>query len=176
MFPKAHAVAYVMMAWRIAWYKVFYPLEYYCAFFSIRASSFNYDTMCFGKETLENHMKNITMKPKDMQTGRESDTLKDMRIVQEMYARGFEFLPIDLKIAQDVNFQIIDGKIMPALSTIEGLGDKAATAILLATKDGAFLSKDDFKQRTKTSQTVIDKLSEYGILGDIPQSNQLSFI
>ncbi|OON92395.1 MAG: DNA polymerase III subunit alpha [Candidatus Epulonipiscium fishelsonii] len=92
MFPKAHAAAYVMMAWRIAWYKIFYPLAYYTAFFSIRASSFSYELMCLGKSKLEANMKELMLKGKDAQTPKESDTLKDMRIVQEMYARGFEFI------------------------------------------------------------------------------------
>ncbi|ONI44668.1 PolC-type DNA polymerase III [Candidatus Epulonipiscioides gigas] len=176
MFPKAHAAAYVMMAWRIAWYKVFYPLEYYTAFFSIRASSFNYETMCFGKEVLEKHMKEIMLMPKEKQTAKDQDTLKDMRIVQEMYARGFSFKPIDLFVASDIDFKIVDGQIMPAIGTIDGLGDKAATLVVEAVKNGPFLSRDDFKKRTKVNQNVTEKMFEFGILGNIPASNQISFL
>ncbi|WP_448915448.1 PolC-type DNA polymerase III [Eubacterium ramulus] len=173
MFPKAHAAAYVMMAWRIAWCKVFYPLAYYAAFFSIRATSFNYELMCQGKERLEHHMHDYERR-KDELSKKEQDTYKDMRIVQEMYARGFEFLPIDLYRAKAHHFQIIDDKLMPSISTIDGLGDKAADAVVEAAKDGKFLSRDDFRQRTKVSKTVIDKMVELGILSDLPESNQLS--
>ena len=173
MFPKAHAAAYVMMAWRIAWCKVFYPLAYYAAFFSIRATSFNYELMCQGKERLEHHMHEYERR-KDELSKKEQDTYKDMRIVQEMYVRGFEFLPIDLYRAKAHHFQIIDDKLMPSISTIDGLGDKAADAVVEAAKDGKFLSRDDFRQRTKVSKTVIDKMVELGILSDLPESNQLS--
>ncbi len=173
MFPKAHAAAYVMMGYRIAYFKINYPLAYYAAFFSIRATAFSYELMCLGKERLEHYM-NDYQKRKDTLTNKEQDTLKDMRIVQEMYARGFEFLPIDLYKAKAHRFQIIDGKLMPALDTIEGLGEKAADAVEDAAKEGPFLSKDDFRNRTKVSKTVIDLMDDLGLLGDIPESNQIS--
>lgn len=176
MFPKAHAAAYVMMAWRIAWYKIFYPLAYYTAYFSIRASAFSYELMCQGKERLEYHMKELSMKGKEYQTAKEQDVLKDMRIVQEMYARGLEFMPIDLEKVDDKHFRIFDGKIMPALSAIDGLGEKAAEAIVAAIKDGPFMSKEDFRNRAKVSKTVTDKMSELGILGDLTESNQLDLL
>ncbi len=173
MFPKAHAAAYVMMAWRIAYCKVFYPLAYYAAFFSIRATSFSYELMCQGKEKLEFFLADYARR-KDTLTKKEQDTVKDMKIVQEMYARGFEFVPVDLFSAKAHTFQIIEGKLMPSLDSIEGLGDKAADAVVEAAKDGPFLSKDDFRQRTKVSKTVIDLMGGLGILGDLPESNQLS--
>ena len=173
MFPKAHAAAYVMMAWRIAYCKINYPLAYYAAFFSIRASAFSYEIMCQGQKHLEDVMKEYKRRG-DSLTNKEKDSLKDMKIVQEMYARGFEFTPIDIFQAHSRNFQIIDGKIMPSLSSIDGLGDKAADAIVEAAKDGPFLSKDDFRMRTKASKTIIDLMSELGILGDLPESNQIS--
>ena len=176
MFPKAHAAAYVMMAWRIAYFKVYYPLAYYATFFSIRAKAFSYEKMCQGKEKLEMSMKEITSKPKEEQTAVEQDSLRDMKLVQEMYARGFEFLPMDIFVADDVKFQIIDGKIMPSLVTIDGLGDKAASALKEAAMNGPVLSKDDLKERAKISATVTDKMQQLGLLGDIPESNQLSFI
>ena len=173
MFPKAHAAAYVMMAYRIAYYKIFYPLAYYAAYFSIRASAFSYELMCMGRERLEYYMADYK-KRSDTLTKKEQDTVKDMKIVQEMYARGFTFLPLDVYTAKARYFQIIDGKLMPALNTIEGLGDKAAEAIEDAAKQGAFLSKDDFRQRTKVSKSVIDFMDDLHIFGDIPESNQIS--
>ena len=173
MFPKAHAAAYVMMAWRIAYCKVNYPLAYYCAYFSIRASAFSYEIMCQGQKHLEETMADYR-KRSDTLTNKEQDALKDMRIVQEMYARGFEFEKLDIFRAHSRNFQIVDGKVMPSLSSIDGLGEKAADAIMEAAKDGPFLSKDDFRSRTKVSKTVIDMMGDLGLLGDIPESNQIS--
>ena len=173
MFPKAHAAAYVMMAWRIAYCKVFYPLAYYAAYFSIRATGFNYEIMCQGKERLEYFYKDYT-KRKDTLSNKEKDVYRDMKIAQEMYARGFEFLPIDIYRSHPDRFQIIDGKLLPALNTIEGMGDNAAIAVAEAAKDGKFLSKDDFRQRTKATKTVIDLMDDLGLLGDMPESNQLS--
>ena len=173
MFPKAHAAAYVMMAWRIAYCKVFYPLAYYAAYFSIRATGFDYEIMCQGKERLEYFYKDYT-KRKDSLSNKEKDIYRDMKIVQEMYARGFEFTPIDIYTASPDRFQIVDGKLMPALNTIEGMGDNAAIAVAEAAKDGKFLSKDDFRIRTKATKTVIDLMGDLGLLGDLPESNQLS--
>ncbi len=173
MFPKAHAAAYVMMAYRIAYYKIFYPLAYYAAYFSIRASAFSYELMCMGRDRLEYYMADYK-KRSDTLTKKEQDTLKDMKIVQEMYARGFDFTEVDLYKAQAHRFQIVNGKLMPALDSIEGLGDKAADAVVLAARDGQFLSKDDFRQRTKVSKNVIDFMDDLHIFGDIPESNQIS--
>ncbi len=173
MFPKAHAAAYVMMAWRIAYFKVNYPLAYYTAFFSIRASAFSYEVMCQGKQHLENVMDDFN-KRSDTLTNKEQDMLKDMRIVQEMYARGFDFVPLDLFEADARLFKIVDQKIMPSLSSIEGLGEKAAIAVMQASKEGEYLSIDDFKRRTKVSKTVIDLMQQLNLLGDIPETNQLS--
>ncbi len=173
MFPKAHAAAYVMMAWRIAWCKVYYPLAYYAAYFSIRATGFSYELMCQGRDRMEYFM-NDYEKRKDTLSKKEQDIYKDMRVVQEMYARGFTFVPIQLEKAQPHRFQIIDGKLMASLNSIDGLGDNAAIAIAEAVKDGPFLSKDDFRDRAKVSRTITDLLADLGILGDIPESNQLS--
>ena len=173
MFPKAHAAAYVMMAWRIAYCKINYPQAYYASYFSIRASAFSYEIMCQGQKHLEDVMKDYKSRS-DSLSKKEQDTMKDMKIVQEMYARGFEFEPIDIFRAHSRNFQIFDGKIMPSLSSIDGLGEKAADAIVEAAKDGPFLSKDDFRMRTKASKTIIDLMSDLGILGDLPESNQIS--
>ncbi len=173
MFPKAHAAAYVMMAWRIAYCKVFYPLAYYAAFFSIRASAFSYEIMCQGRDKLEYFLADYK-KRADSLSKKEQDTLRDMRIVQEMYARGFEFTPIDIYKAKAKDFQIIDGKLMPSLSSIDGMGDKAAEGVVDAVKDGIFLSREDFCNRTKVSKTICDLMGDLGLLGDLPQSNQLS--
>ncbi len=183
MFPKAHAAAYVMMAWRIAYCKVHYPLAYYGAYFSIRAKAFSYELMCLGKARLEANMADYKRRmdaAADKEPGavpltnREEGAYGDMRIVQEMYERGYEFMPIDIFTAQSRSFQIVDGKLMPSLNSIEGLGDKAADAIVEAVKDGPFLSKDDFRERTKVSKTMVDLMDSLNLLGSLPESNQLS--
>ncbi len=173
MFPKAHAAAYVMMAYRIAYCKVNYPLAYYGAYFGIRANAFSYEKMCQGKEKLQYYINDYTRRSSSL-TNKEQDEMKDMHIVQEMYARGFEFMPIDIYKAKATKFQIIDGKLMPPFSTIDGMGDKAAEAVEVAAKDGPYLSRDDFRQRTKASKTVIDTMNDLGLFGELPESNQLS--
>lgn len=172
MFPKAHAVAYVMMGFRIAWFKIYEPLAYYAAFFSIRATAFNYELMCLGKPALDNHIKNY--KANLELTNKEQDTLKDMKIVQEMYARGFEFLPMDLFKSHATRFLIEDGKLRPPFSSFEGMGGIAAEALAEAALDGPFMSRDDIRQRAKVSTTVLESMHQLGILGDLPESNQLS--
>ncbi|MDD6571912.1 MAG: hypothetical protein PUF12_05910, partial [Thermoflexaceae bacterium] len=175
MFPKAHAAAYVMMAWRIAYCKVFYPLAYYAAFFSIRAKAFSYEVMCMGRDKLEYYLDDFKKRNDTGElSNKEEGMLRDMKIVQEMYARGFEFLPIDLFKADALRFKIMDGKIMPSLNAIDGLGENAAAAIADAAKNGEFLSKDDFRIRTKATSTQIELLDRLGILGNLPDSNQLS--
>ena len=113
-------------------------------------------------------------KRKDQLSKKEQDVYRDMRIVQEMYARGYEFLPIDIYRAKATKFSIIDGKLMPPFSSIDGMGEKAAEAVEEAAKDGPYLSKDDFRNRTKASKTVVDYMADLGLLGDLPESNQLS--
>ncbi len=175
MFPKAHAVAYVMMAWRIAYFKINYPLEYYAAFYSIRASGFDYKLMCQGKEALEANMAELMKIDKNDQTATIKDTLRDMKIVQEMYARGFEFMPIDIYKASADRFQIIDGKIMPSFGSLAGMGPSAAIALEEAAKKGPFTSKDDIRARGKVSKTILDEMGALGILGDLPDTNQYDF-
>ncbi len=173
MFPKAHAAAYVMMAWRIAYFKVYVPQAFYAAWFSIRAKAFNYEHMCLGENHLHAIMKEYNSK-KDELTNAQQAEYGDMRLVEEMYERGIEFLPIDIFKVKSRDFQVIGDKIMPALTSIDGMGEKAADQIVEAAKDGPFLSKDDFKQRTKCPQTVMEKMADMGLLGDIPDSNQIS--
>ena len=175
MFPKAHAAAYVMMAWRIAYFKVNYPLQYYAAFFSIRASAFSYEMMCFGKEKVLYHINMIQSIDKNKRTAKDEDKLKDLKLVLEMYARGFEFMPIDIYVADDIRFQVIDGKIMPSLASIEGMGEKAAKQLKDAAGKGKLISKEDLQAHSKIGKSAIDKLSELGILDGMPDTNQLTF-
>ena len=173
MFPKAHAAAYVMMAWRVAYFKVNYPLAYYTAYFSIRASGFSYEIMCQGIGKIDATLEDYNSRKDDL-SKKEEDSLRDLRIVKEMYARGFEFVPIDIYKAHSRLFQIVDGKIMPSFNCIDGMGDSAAESLMEAAKNGPFLSRDDLCERGKISKTTAEKMAEMNLLGDIPISNQFS--
>ena len=172
MFPKAHAAAYVMNAFRIAYYKINFPLAYYAAMFSIRVTTFDYAIMAQGRDHMEDEIKQIAAKTS--LTPKEEEMLKDVKIVREMYARGFEFLPLDLYRAKARSFQIIDGKLMPSINSVAGLGDTQAEAVEAEAKKGKFLSKDDFRVRTKVSKTIIDALESLGVLDAMPETNQIS--
>lgn len=177
MFPKAHAAAYIMMALRVAWYKVYHPLAYYAAFFGIRAKQFNYETMCMGPQKLEmeynevkNRINNHISLPKD------DATYSDMRVVQEMYARGFEFMPLDIYKAKAHDFQIFDGKIMPSLDSIEGMGDKAAEQLeeVISQMDGPFESKKEMIEKCGINKTVMETMTKLGLLDGMKEDSQLS--
>lgn len=176
MFPKAHAAAYVMMAWRVAYCKINYPLAYYAAFFSIRATAFDYGKMCQGKATCEAALKEINDKEDSgaKLSATEKDLYRDLRLVHEMYCRGFEFLPMNLYESDARYFKIVDGKLLPPFNTLEGLGDSAAETLQIAAKDKKFTSIDEIKARGKIPQTAIDKMKEFGIIHGLPQSAQLS--
>jgi len=173
MFPKAHAAAYVMMAYRVAWYKVYYPLEYYAAYYTIRASAFDYEKMCRGPERLKEHMDDFAARAAEL-TPKEGVMIKDMKIVREMYARGFEFMPIDIYKASAHRFTIHEGKIMPSIDAIDGFGGVAAEDVARAAAGGPFLSLDDFKDRSRVGESKTRKLAEIGILAGLPETNQLS--
>ncbi|MCT4612833.1 MAG: PolC-type DNA polymerase III [Clostridia bacterium] len=173
MFPKAHAVAYVMMAYRIAYFKVYYPAAYYACYFGIRAKAFDYSLMCMGKNALEESQRYIM--EKEDKAAKDKDVLSDIKVVREMYARGLNFEQIDLYKAKANDFLVIDDKtVMPSLSSIQGLGEKAAEQVVKAREDGEFISIEDFRNRTKVSKTVIELLKEIGILKGLPETSQLT--
>ena len=172
MFPKAHAAAYVMMAWRIAWFKVHHPEAFYAAWFSIRAKSFDYEMMCQGITRVK--LEIARLKSEEKLSDVDANNLYTMRVIEEMYARGIEFMPIDLYRARAKNFQVIDGKIMPAFTAIAKLGDNVGENIERAAAKGRFLSRDDFRQRTHCAQTIVDNMNELGLFGDLPATNQMS--
>ena len=176
MFPKAHAVAYVMMGYRIAYYKVNYPLEYYAAYFGVRASAFNYELMCQGKEKLLEQIDLIKKrKAAGEASAKDDDSLRDMHIVLEMYARGYDFTPIDIYRARANRFIIVDGKIMPSFMSIDGMGETAAESLEAAAAQERFTSREDIRSRAKLSTTLTDKMYQLGLLGNLPESSQLSF-
>ncbi|MGN0164729.1 MAG: PolC-type DNA polymerase III [Lachnospiraceae bacterium] len=177
MFPKAHACAYVMMAFRIAYCKVYHPLAYYAAYFSIRADNFDYEMMAQGLPHLQKCMDEIDIKIKNKTaTPKESGLMDDMMLVREMYCRGFDFVPIDIYKAKANRFQIIDGKLMPSLITINGMGGKAADMVECEAAKAPFVSRNEFKNRCKVPSGVVDTMNELELLSNLPEDEQLSFM
>jgi DNA polymerase-3 subunit alpha (Gram-positive type) len=121
------------------------------------------------------YIESISKIDKSKRTAKDEDKLRDLKIVLEMYARGIEFIPIDIYKADDIRFQIFDGKIMPSFASIEGMGEKAAKQLKEAAKAGTFISKEELQARSKIGKSAIEKLSELGILDGMPDTNQLTF-
>lgn len=173
MFPKAHAAAYVMMAFRIAYFKVYYPKAFYAAYFSIRAKgNFDYEMMCHGKEAAEQIIRELEQRP-NLST-KEKDMLTVLELVREMYARGIHFKPIDLYESDSEKFIIHEDGILPPFNSLQGLGDTAAKNIVEKRKQGEFLSVEQFRSETKVSQTIIELMKKNGILKGIPDTSQLT--
>ena len=175
MFPKAHAAAYVMMAFRIAYFKVNYPLAYYASYFSIRAcDDFDYVSMCLGEETAKKAIHDINEKGMEATT-KEKNKLTVLEIVIEFYARGFHFLPIDLYKSDAKRFIIEGNALIPPFNSLQGLGDTAAQGIVEGRENGGeFKTIEEFKQRTSVGKTLVELLKENGVLKGIPETNQLS--
>lgn len=173
MFPKAHAAAYVMMAFRIAWFKVYYPEAFYVAYFTVRADEFDAELMTHGRDRVRNKIAELEKKGNNM-TQKEKNVLTILEVTNEMYARGIEFLPVDLYKSDAVKFQIVPGGIRPPLNALQGLGTAAAQNIVEARKAGEFISLDDLRIRAKISKAVIEILQQHGCLDGMPESNQMS--
>ena len=173
MFPKAHAAAYVTMAFRIAWFKVHIPKAYYTAFFSIRADEFDSEIMINGEERVKNKMKEIDSQGNNV-TVKDKNMYAILEIVLEMYERGYKFLPIDLYKSDAIKFIMEDEGIRPPLNSIAGLGTVAAQSIVEARKDGKFMSINDLQIRSKAGKSVIEILRNVGCLKGMSESNQMS--
>lgn len=173
MFPKAHAAAYVLNAMRIGWFKVYYPKEFYAAYFTVRADEFDAELMTHGKEKVVRMIEKLE-KAGNGVTARERNILTILEVVNEMYSRGINFLPVDLYKSDSVKYLIEDACIRPPLISLAGLGAAAAASIAEARSQGGFVSADDLKIRTRVSKTVIEILQKYGCLDGIPESSQVS--
>ena len=175
MFPKAHACAYVMSALRIAWFKVYHPIWYYTAFFSVRVSDFDIITMIKGTEAIKERMAEIQNKGYEA-TNKENSIADSLKVALEATCRGIKFANIDLNRSEAINFVIDEetNALIPPFRTIDGLGDTVAKTIVEARKEQPFLSKDDLQTRGKVSKTLMEKMDSMGILDGLPESNQLS--
>ena len=173
MFPKAHAAAYVLMAVRIAYFKVHHPLYYYAAYFTIRASDFDLITMIKDKESIKNTVKDMYSRYMDLGK-KEKDVLTVLEIMNEMAHRGFKMQPISLEKSQAFDFIIEDDTLIPPFIAVPGLGENVAKRIVEARKDGPFLSKEDLNKKAGLSQKIIEYLDDLGSLPDLPDKAQLS--
>ena len=173
MFPKAHAAAYVINAFRIAWFKVHIPKAYYTTMYSIRADEFDSEFMIFGEKKVKEKMEEID-KLGNSATQKDKGMYNILEYVLEMYKRGITFLPIDIYKSQATKFTMEPEGIRPSLNSIAGLGGVAAESIVAARRDGEFISKEDLMKRAKVGKAVIDLLDKYGCLEGMSTSNQLS--
>lgn len=173
MFPKGHAVAYVMMAIRIAYFKVYYPEAYYATYYSIRGlEDFDASIVVKGQQAVLKKIKEL--EGNNNLTQKEKGFLTVLEVANEMFARGVEILPVDLYKSDSVRFKVVDKKLLPPFRALQGVGDTAAKSIVEARKNGEFLSKEDLRLRTKISKTVIEIMSEHGCLNGMPETSQLS--
>ena len=174
MFPKAHAAAYVTMAFRIAWFKVHIPMAYYTAYFSIRADAFDSEYMIHGKEKVINKMREIDAEG-NAATAKDKDMYSTLEIVLEMYERGIKFLPIDLYESDATKFIMEEDGIRPPLNSIAGLGNVAALNIQNAhQKEGKFMSVEELKIRAGVGKSAVELLEKAGCLKGMTLSNQMS--
>lgn len=173
MFPKAHAVAYVLMALRIAYFKVHRPIDYYATYFSVRAGDFDLSVVQKGADYVKEKILEINEKGQDA-SAKEKNLLTVLELAYEMMKRGFHFKNIDLYVSDAARF-LIDGKgLIPPFSALPGVGESASLSIVKAREEGPFLSKEDLQTRARLSKTVMELLDEFGCLKDLPDSNQLS--
>jgi DNA polymerase-3 subunit alpha (Gram-positive type) len=174
MFPKGHAVAYVTMALRVAWFKVHHPLAYYCAYFTVRGDGFDATTMILSPEAARKRITEI--RNMDKPTARDKDTATCLELVLEMNMRGIRFLPVDLYRSDVRHFRMEDGNIRCPFISLPGLGESAAVQIAEARKEGEFLSVEDLRVRGKAGSAVIDMLRAHGALEGLTETNQVSFL
>ncbi|BAM47595.1 PolC-type DNA polymerase III [Amphibacillus xylanus] len=173
MFPKAHASAYVLMALRIAYFKVHHPILFYAAYFTVRASDFELDTMIQGSSAIRKRIEEIYAKGNDA-TPKEKSLVVVLELALEMNERGFSFAKVDLYRSSATEFLVDGNQLIPPFNAIDGLGTNAALNIVKAREEGEFLSKEDLRERSRISRTVLDYLDNHGCLEGMEEKNQLS--
>ena len=178
MFPKAHAVAYVLSAIRVAWWKVYYPREYYAVYFSTRCDFYEIDTLIQGKDAIMARREEITRLRAERSASNKDEGLWDVfEIALEMIERGFHFSPISLEYSQASKFILDpndDHALIPPFSAIDALGDAVAKTVIEAREKGPFLSKEDVIKRTKLNNSHIKTLTKMGVFNGMQERNQLS--
>ncbi|MDO4546181.1 MAG: PolC-type DNA polymerase III, partial [Bacillota bacterium] len=173
MFPRAHAVAYVMMSNRIAYYKVYHPLEFYAVHFTAKAANFDEKTILKGKDAVGAKMDEIIKKGKDA-SKKEEDDLPVLEVAYEMYARGYEFAPARLGISRALDFVVHEGKVMLPFVAIAGIGETAATSLVEEYEKRPYETLEDVNERGKVTRTAIEELCRHGVLEGLPETAQIS--
>ncbi len=174
MFPKGHAVAYVTMAVRIAWFKVYYPLHYYATFFSVRAKDFDAELVLKGQQAVKARLDAIAELGNEA-SPKELNLLATLELVYEMFLRGYSFAPLDIYKSHGTHFQVQGDQLIPPFGAVNGIGDNAGMVIWEEAQKGEFFSKEDFKNRTRSTRTVMDALDQIGALDHLGDTNQISF-
>ncbi|MBR6313485.1 MAG: PolC-type DNA polymerase III, partial [Clostridia bacterium] len=175
MFPKAHAAAYVIAAMRLAWYKVYKPIEFYSTYMTVRGEDLDTKAIMAGRQAVKDRMLEIRGKGKDA-TAKEEGTYTSLQVVNEMMARGVQFLPVDIYKSDATVYRIEDGKIRLPFSALSGAGGVAAQALQAAREDGRgkYISMEDLQTRANVSKSVITALEEAGALESLPKTTQIS--
>ena len=170
LFPKAHAAAYVSMAFRIAWYKVYYPLAFYATYFTIKGDEFNLKVIFSGKEAIKKRIYELRMSDLDV---KKKSEMTNLELVLEMMLRGFSFKMVDLYKSESKEFLIVDNSLLVPFTKIPNLGEKAAEKIIRSRSE-EFKSIEDFVSKTGCNKTNVQTLKELGVLRDLPETNQIS--
>lgn len=177
LFPKAHATAYVITALRVAWYKIYYPLEFYATYFTIKPDVFDLDAAMHGKQAVINKMNDINKRLKSSEfknTVKEKEMLTIYEVMLEMFVRGYSFKNIDLNKSNSTQFLVEDNKILPPFVSVDGLGTTIAKKICSSREQKPFISKEDLAKRSGMSTTILEKLDELGVTNNLQESNQIS--
>ena len=174
MFPKAHAVAYVMMSFRLAYYKVHYPAAFYATYFTTKAQDFDADLIVKGLDSIKQKIQEIHELGNDA-TAKDKTMLTVLEVALEMYARKIKIIPVDIYKSDATTFIVVDDStILPPMIALQGVGENAAINIQNERENGEFISKEDLRKRTKISKTVVETLSNHGSLNNMSEKNQLS--
>ena len=176
MFPKAHAVAYLIAAIRLMWFKVYHPQVFYAVYFTVRGADIDYEAAIGGVRVAQQHIKDIERLPKEERNAKTDDMLVSLQIENEMLQRGYEFLPIQLGKSRASKYLVEDGKVRLPFSALKGVGETAAIALEQATAHGQqYISIEELQQASGVSGAIMESLRRVGALGDLPETSQVSF-
>ena len=176
MFPKAHAVAYLMSAIRLMWFKLYHPQAFYAVYFTVRGDDIDYEAAVGGAAVARAHMNEVKRRLKEEKNAKDEDVLVSLQLVNEMLVRGYEFLPIELGKSRGSKYVVEDGKVRLPFCALKGLGGAAAEALERATIHGEeYISVEELQQASGVGSSILDRLRQVGALGDLPESSQVSF-